>query len=82
MKRNRTLSSARKLRANNQRRAMLKRMHQKVLSRRKQFALVEMDGDNTVMETNAEPAAHGVNEEASKSININEQPSPRWSEAC
>lgn len=42
MKRNRSFSAARSLRANNQRRSMLKRMHQKVMARRKQFAIGEL----------------------------------------
>lgn len=42
MKRNKSFTASRRLRANNQRRTMLKRMHQKVMARRKQFALTEL----------------------------------------
>ncbi|MFT5277660.1 MAG: hypothetical protein ACI97K_001729 [Glaciecola sp.] len=42
MKRNKNFIAARRLKANNQRRSMLKRMHQKVLARRKQFAITEL----------------------------------------
>ena len=42
MRRNKNFTAARRLRANNQRRTMLKRMHQKVMARRKQFALTEL----------------------------------------
>jgi hypothetical protein len=42
MKRNKNFTAARRLRANNQRRTMLKRMHQKVMARRKQFALTAL----------------------------------------
>ncbi|MEQ3654138.1 MAG: hypothetical protein ABNH33_12490 [Glaciecola sp.] len=42
MKRNKSLSSGRRLRASNQRRMLLKRMHQKVMQRRKQFAITEL----------------------------------------
>jgi len=39
MKRNRSFTASRSLRANNQRRTMLKRAHQKVMARRKLFAI-------------------------------------------
>lgn len=42
MKRNKNFTASRRLQANNQRRSMLKRMHMKVLARRKQFALSEL----------------------------------------
>lgn len=42
MKRNKSFTASRRLRANTQRRTMLKRTHQKVMARRKQFALTEL----------------------------------------
>jgi hypothetical protein len=39
MKRNRSFNASRTLRANNQRRTMLKRTHQKIMARRKLFAI-------------------------------------------
>lgn len=42
MRKTKNFTAARRLRANNQRRTMLKRMHQKVMARRKQFALAEL----------------------------------------
>jgi hypothetical protein len=39
MKRNRSFNASRTLRANNQRRTMLKKTHQKVMARRKHFAI-------------------------------------------
>lgn len=47
MKRNNNFSSSRRLRANNLRRSMLKRMHQKVLARRKQFAISNLTEECT-----------------------------------
>ncbi|MBF7072292.1 hypothetical protein ISG33_02600 [Glaciecola sp. MH2013] len=38
MRKTNTFSAARRLRANNQRRTLLKKVHQRVLQRRKQFA--------------------------------------------
>lgn len=40
MKRNRSFTASRSLRACNQRRTMLKKNHQKVMARRKHFAIV------------------------------------------
>lgn len=42
MKRNKNFTTARRLKTNNHRRSMLKRMHQKVMARRKQFALTAL----------------------------------------
>jgi hypothetical protein len=39
MKKNRSFNASRTLRANNQRRKMLKRTHQKIMARRKLFAI-------------------------------------------
>ena len=42
MKRNRSFIASRTLRANNQRRTMLKRTHQKIMARRKLFAITRL----------------------------------------
>lgn len=42
MKRN-TLNRSRRIRSSNQRRILLKKLHQRVLTRRKQFALAELN---------------------------------------
>jgi hypothetical protein len=43
MRKNASISRARKLRNNNQRRVLLKKLHNRVLLRRKQFAIEELN---------------------------------------
>jgi hypothetical protein len=42
MKKNRSFNVSRTLRANNQRRTMLKKTHQKIMARRKLFAITHL----------------------------------------
>jgi hypothetical protein len=42
MRKSKNIGASRRLTANNHRRAMLKRAHQRVMARRKQFALTDL----------------------------------------
>lgn len=45
MKKNTSMNRTRRLRNNNQRRVLLKKLHQRVLLRRKQFAIEELNNE-------------------------------------
>ncbi|MFT6088305.1 MAG: hypothetical protein ACJA11_003581 [Glaciecola sp.] len=47
MKKNRSFNASRTLRANNQRRTMLKRTHQKIMARRKLFVITRLADESS-----------------------------------